>query len=453
MSFRTTLIAAVILILLGGYAYYFEYKGGQKKEEQEKQKKTLLEIKKEDLAKIRLDIEGNTIELVPSGEAWRIAVPLNARADDATVNRITGMVEKLQYNEVVDEKPTNLEQFQLTNPRMTIHVFLKKGNSEKTILIGAKSPVGNLYYLKMSNDPRIYLVDSNVGDLSNITLFDLRDKRLTDFTSEKVESLSLRTAQLDLQFVKESGVWKMKKPVESPAADSEISSFLSSLEFLKASRFMDEPSNNLAMYGLQQPFAELDIVQEKGLQQKIFIGKDQNNQYFCRVEGNPSIAAIDDSLATFFDKKLEDWREKKVVVFNRFDAEEVRVKSVDKEYLFRKGKEEKWMEESPVKGEIDGEKVLGLLEQLENAEITKYGDQLELDGAPVMEVFITLKDWQDKVTTKHLSFGAPQEDLQPVKNTDYNRIVFISASIQKKFQDTLSEIKPAPPAPQTNKKP
>jgi hypothetical protein len=454
MSFKTTLILAVILILLGGYAYYFEYKGGQKKEEAEKQKKTLLEVKKADLARMQVEAQGEKADLAPTGEVWKITSPISVRADDSTVNRITGALEKLQYTEIVEEKAGNLEQFQLTKPKMTIHLFLKKDNSEKTILIGGKSPVGNMYYLKMGNDPRVYLVDSNVGELSNLTFLDLRDKRLTDFTSEKVESLSLRTPQLDLQFTKDDGTWKMKKPVDSPAADGEISSFLSTLEFLKASRFIDEASPNLALYGLQQPFAEVDVVQEKGLQQKVLFGKDQNGQYFCRVEGNPSIAAIDESLSTYFDKKLEDWREKKLVAFNRFDAEEVRVKTTDKEYLFKKGKEEKWVQQSPVKGEVEAEKILGLLEQLENAEITRYGEKSGINGAPVMEVWITLKDWQDKITSKHLSFGAPEGETQLVQNAAYNTAVIVSAAIQKKFQDTLAEMKPAPPAPpQTNKKP
>jgi Domain of unknown function (DUF4340) len=452
MNFRATLIVAVILLLLGGYAYYFEYKGGQKKEEQEKKKKTLVEIKKDDISKIQLNTQSGQVDLMLSGNAWRISAPVNARADDATINRITGAFENLQYREIVDEKPSNLEKFQLTQPKMTIHVFLKKGNAEKSVMIGAKNPVDNVYYFKMSNDPRVYLVDGNVGDLSNITLLDLRDKRLTDFNSEKVESLSLRTSSNDLQFAKSGGVWKMKKPVESPAADSEISSFLSSLEFLKATRFIEEASPNLVQYGLQDPFAVVDIVQEKGLQQKILFGKDQNAQYFCQVEGSPSIAAIDSSLSTYFEKKMDDWRQKKVAAFNRFDAEELRVKSADKEYRFKKGKEEKWTEESAAKGEVEGEKLLGLLEQLENAEVSKYGDQSNIEGTPVLEVFINLKDWQDKTTTKHLIFGTPQGDVQPIKNADYNTIVFASANIQKKFQETLNEIKPNPPAsPQTKK--
>ncbi len=452
MKFRTTLIVAVILLLLGGYAYYFEYKGGQKKEEAEKQKKTLLEVKKEDLAKIQIDSAGSQISLMPSGEAWRIIAPLNARADDTTVNRFTGAIEKLQYQEVVEEKPGSLEPFQLTQPRMTIRLFLKKDNAEKSMMIGAKSAVGNLYYFKMGNDPRVYLVDSNVGDLANITLLELRDKRLTDFVSDKVESVNFRNGELDLQFSKAGGVWKMNKPLDSPAADSEITSFLSTLEFLKAASFIDEPSPNLAIYGLEAPFAAVDIVQEKGLQQKMYFGKDQNGQYFCRVEGNPSIAAIDSSLSTYFEKKLEDWREKKIIVFNRFDAEELQVRTAGKEYLFKKGKEEKWMQESPAKGELDGEKVLSLLEQLENAEISRYGESLSINETPAMEVTIHLKDWQDKVTTRRLVFYPELGDVQPIKNADYNTIVFASSSIQKKFQDALIELKPAPPpAPQTKK--
>ena len=446
MNFRTTVIVGILLALLGAYVYFFEIKGAEKKKEQEEKSKTLLEIKKEDVASLKLQSAAQTIELRPSGkDAWEIAAPLKARADDSTVGRILEGLAKVQYKDVVEEKPADLSQFGLDHPATSITVSLKAGGG-KSIYFGGKNPVANVYYCRIDKDPRVYTVESTVADSAATTLFDLRDKKLTDITADKIESFSLRTPKLQLQFKKESGVWNMIQPVASPAADSEISSFLSSLEYLRATSFEDQPSPDLKTYGLAEPSAIVELTLGKGLHQKISFGSKAASDIYCMVEGNPVVAKVNDAFSAEFDKPVESWREKKLLVFNRFDVEEFRAKSGGKEYVFKKGKEEKWRQESPAKGEAPEDKIQGILEKLENAEIDHYGDTPAIAGAPGLEISLTLKDWQNNVTKKHLAFGAVEGNLQAVKNDDYSTVVYASGATQVEIAKALAEIKPAPPA-------
>src|SRR5262249_15577329 len=158
---------------------------------------------------------------------------------------------------------------------------------------------------------------------------------------------------------------------------------------------------------------------EKGLHQKILFGKKEGEELYCSIEGSASVATVSDSFTATFDKKLDDWREKKLLVFNRFDTEQVRIKSGVNELVFQKGAEEKWSQTVPVKGEIDAEKMQDVLEKLETAEISKYGTESSIASPPAMEIFLSLKDWQDKTTKKHLAFGTVQDNQQQVKNDDY----------------------------------
>jgi hypothetical protein len=452
MSYKTTLVIAVLLILLGGYAYWFEYKGGQKKEEQKEKEKTLFEVKKEDVTRIQIDgLDPKPVMLAPSGkDAWMMNQPLQARADQGTVDRILSAFEKVKYKEVIEEQPKNLSSYELDKPKMTIQLSLK-GNAQRVVSIGAKNPIDNVYYIKVNNDPRVYLAEGTVGELTTITLLDLRDKKLTDFSAEKVESISMKTAQIDLQFKKENGVWKILKPVQSPASDSEVTSLLSSLENLRATSFMDDPSADVTQYGLDKPLASVELVLEKGLRQKLDFGKTEQETY-CRIEGNPAIAAVGDTLNATFEKKLEDWREKKVLAFNRFDVEEFRAKIAGKEYVFKKGESDKWNQLSPSKGEVEYDQIQSVLEKVESAEISKYGEQTALTATPSAEIFITMKDWQEKTTKKHLSFGALEGNLQQIKNEDYGTIVYAPDSFLKDLEKALNDLKAKPPAPAEKKK-
>lgn len=454
MSFRTTLILAVILIGLGLYAYFGEYKGAEKKEKKEEAAKTLLEVKKDDVSEIGINPAGaKPIRLVSSSaDNWQITTPLQARADDSTVTRILGDFEKLKYKDIVEEKPTDLNAYELKNPKVIVHLKMKKGQPEKLIQIGAKNPVNDVYYVRVNNDPRVYAVESSVGDVVTTTLFDLRDKKLTDFSSEKVNSLQIKTKGQDLLFAKEGGTWKMKKPSESPASENEITSLLSSLESLRASEFVDDPVADPAKYGLQTPSAEVDLTLEKGLQQKIIFGNKDSAQIYSRVEGTPGIAKVSDSFSDTFNKKLEDWREKKLLLFNRFDTEQLKLTTGNQTYVFTKNKEEKWSEQSPQKGEVETDKIQDVLEKLENAEISKYEDRATLEGTPSMDIYLSMRDWQEKLTNKHLAFGALQENQQAVKNDDYNSVVYTSGALQQDILKSLQAIKPKPPVPPAAKK-
>lgn len=451
MSFRTTIIAGVILLALGLYTYFYEIKGGEKRDEEKTKEKLLFQVKKEDVAEIRIDGLEQPLKIVPDKEdTWNMLEPVRARADESGVSRILTAVSDFKYRDLIEEHPKDLAQYGLDKPKLTLHVVLKNNKGEKTVIIGAKSPVDSVYYTRVNNDPRVYTVESAAQDLSTLTLFDLRDKKLTEFDSEKVSQIALHQASVDLDFQKESGVWKMKKPIESPAAESEVTSLLSSLDSLRATKFIDQPAD-LDQYGLKTPLSEIDVVQEKGLQQKVLFGNKEGDQIYCLVEGGSTVALVSDAFSTFFSKKIEDWREKKLLVFNRFDAEEVKIHSQGKDYLFKKtGKEEKWTLDSPVKKEIESEKMQDLLEKLETAEISKYGEKPALEGASSLEFSATMKDWQDKVTKKHLVFGAVKDNLQEVKNDDYNTIVFTAGSLQGEIEHALADLTAPPPAPQTN---
>jgi len=61
-------------------------------------------------------------------------------------------------------------------------------------MIGAKNPVNDVYYARLNKEPRIYTVEYTVGDVASPTLLDLRDKKLTDFSSEKAETVDLSTS-------------------------------------------------------------------------------------------------------------------------------------------------------------------------------------------------------------------------------------------------------------------
>ena len=143
MSYKTTIIIAVLLAALGGYAYFYEYKGGEKKEEAKAKEKTLIEVKKEDVTGIQIHVDkGDSIDITPSGkDAWQITKPMQTRADESTVERVLSAFENLKYKEIIEEKPSNLVQYELNPAHQVVRIQTKKG--DKTVKVGAKKEGGH----------------------------------------------------------------------------------------------------------------------------------------------------------------------------------------------------------------------------------------------------------------------------------------------------------------------
>ena len=196
-------------MILAGLAYYDTQRSEKKKVQEEKQK-TLLELKKEDIAQIQIARAKDSVQLVASGkDRWEITSPIKTRADEASVGRITSAFEKLQYKDIVDEQGKNLKEYQLDKPEATFNITMKQGK-KYTVQVGARNPVLNINYVRLQNDPRVYSVEGEIGNVGTIALLDLRDKKLTDFNSEKAESVRVTTPQANVLFQKESGSWTFR---------------------------------------------------------------------------------------------------------------------------------------------------------------------------------------------------------------------------------------------------
>ena len=455
MNLRTTLILAVLVLGLGAYAYFYEYKGGQKRDEQKEKEKVLFEIKKEDVSELSIDGMGKPVKIVAGkGDSWNLVEPVTAKADEATVNRILEHFASFKYRDLVDSQPKDLAKYGLNKPPFTVHIGLKGGKGEKVVQFGTKNPVENVTYTLLNNDPKVYTTEDTANDLSAMTMMDLRDKKLTDFSTDKVETVSIHEPNQDLEFHKDSGTWRMTKPIQSPASESDVTSLLSSLESLRAVSFPPASGavEELQGFGLTNPVI-VRVILEKGLEQTVHFGKKDNDKIFVSVEGSNTIASVGDSFTTFFNKKVEDWREKKLVAFNPYDAEEVRIHAQGKDYVLKKGKEEKWAMESPTKSDVDTEKVQSLLSKLESAQITRYGTESSISGPSQLEFSAQCKDWQDHITKKHLVFGPVKDNLQQVKNDDYSTIVLLNGALQSEIEKAAADLVPKPQSqPQTAKK-
>ena len=68
--------------------------------------------------------------------------PAATKADDNEVNGITSALASLEMTRVVDENPTSLNDYGLSNPRIEVDFKAAGDKDYRKLLIGEKTPTG-----------------------------------------------------------------------------------------------------------------------------------------------------------------------------------------------------------------------------------------------------------------------------------------------------------------------
>ncbi len=133
--------------------------------------------------------------------AGRSPSPCPMPADQDAVNMLTGSLATLNADRLIDEHPSSLNEFGLTNPPVEIDVTLKGGKTTK-LLLGSDTPSGTGTYAKLASDPKVYTLPTYTKTSFDKTVNDLRDKRLLTFNQDKLTSVAITAKGQTFEFGK-----------------------------------------------------------------------------------------------------------------------------------------------------------------------------------------------------------------------------------------------------------
>ena len=118
------------------------------------------------------------IVLVKSASgAWEITQPKPFAADQSNVSSTLSSLSSLTSERVVDDKPSNLQQYGLAPPAVEVDISEKDNKSQK-LLLGDDTPTGSAVYVMLAGDPRVFTIASYHKSTIAKSLNDFRDKRL-----------------------------------------------------------------------------------------------------------------------------------------------------------------------------------------------------------------------------------------------------------------------------------
>ena len=374
MKFRTTLALLIVALGIGSYIWFFEKKT-MSTDEQEEKGKLVFHLKADDVDKIEIVKEKQSIVCVKDkGGDWQIEQPLKYKADKSPLRSITSRLESLSSVRIIrraelDEK--KLEEFGLAKPRLAVR-FTASGRGGG-LSIGSDTAIGNNVYAKIIGGEDVFVVDKNIHQVLDKEVKDLRDRGVLDFEIGDLGKVQITRGDQRVELVQESGVWRLTSPVQGLADPDKVSGMLRKIKHARVRDFTSDAPKDLAAYGLDKPRVAIALWSAKEQSPKtLFLGKEaEKNVIYARRGGTDAVVTAGDDVLKDLTRSPQELRDQKVTHLAQGGIEEIQIRRGDKKLILAKAGE-KWEIKEPEKKEAEAAQVQDLLRMLTELKVAEF---------------------------------------------------------------------------------
>jgi len=436
MKLRGLLAAVVILAALGGALYW-----SNRKQKAEAAKPAtdasakILTIPEDQIQQIKIKKTGaETIVLRKGGDGkWQLLEPKPMRADQDTANSLATAISSLSSDKLVEDKATDLSPYGLNAPSLDITVLKKDGKSQE-VYVGDEAPTGGGSYAKLPADAHVYTIASYTKTSLDKSPNDLRDKRLLTFDQDKLTRVDLKPANGELiEFGKNNqNDWQILKPKPLRADGSQVEELIRKLKDAKMdATISDEDARKAAAAFASGAKVATATVADAGAPQQIEIRKDKDKNYYAKSSAVDGVYKVTADLGDGLDKKVDDFRNKKLFDFGWTDPNKVQIGAS----VFDKSGD-KWMSGAK---QMDSSSVQNVVDKLRDLTSTKFLDSG--GGAPVLELMVSSNNGKrvEKVSI------ARQGDAYFAKRENEPSIYQVDGKAVEELRKAANDVKPFQP--------
>ena len=452
MKFKGTAIIFLLFGLLGAYVYFFEVRGQEQRQKQEEAKKKTFQVDEKDITEISLIYPDRTITGVKKGDKqWQITAPAGLEADSDEWQQLASNFPRIEREGTVAQNAQDLAPFGLKDPPVKVIAKTKDGKTLE-ISFGAENPKKTYNYAKLPNNNDIFLTASNWAKTFTKSISDLRNKKVLEFETDDIDDVKIAEAAKELEAQKSGDTWQLKKPVDTRADSSEISSFTSSIRFARAQSFPDPPVDAKTA-GLDSPSFKITLHDGKAKTDRVLlIGKtSETDKYYARDASRDAIFIIEKEIPEKAKRPVFDWRDKSIAKVDREKIDKIEIQRGSENMSFLKagsdwklpdGKKLQWDKISGMLNELDFQKAKDIIDMPKA--LATYG----LDK-PKMEV--ALRQGSNDLVRVQFGGDSKMPEGMYIKTSDAPAVKVVSKDLFDKFNVKAEDIVEAAPPPAAEK--
>ncbi|MBI4445751.1 MAG: DUF4340 domain-containing protein [Acidobacteria bacterium] len=338
----------LLLVLFSGLAlfvYFYEIKGGKEREQAKEAEAKLFNVKQDQISGLEV-IRSNqpAISLKKEGERWRVASPVQAKADTTTVESLLSSIASARIDRSFD-LPKNQDPYGLKSPRLRLKVV--SGKVTRTLSVGADDYTGNSIYVQFQGEAKAHLTSDMLLTNADKEILQWRDRKILDFQREQVRNIEIKRPTENINLTKRGDLWMLQSPYQEATDDGTLSTLLSTLEFAEAQSFVSEKAEDLKPFGLQP--AELTVRIEESIPGKwkiLEIGKKENGSYFAHNPELSPVFTVKDEIRQKLSQSVWEFRDKDIMNVPIDQVSEFQMTRGNEEFVIRQS-DVKWTIQEP----------------------------------------------------------------------------------------------------------
>ena len=398
MNFRTTLIIIFLLAGIGGaYFLFFQESPDETSSNEKPTIHQVYGIAREKVQQVEVtfaDTAYQNLKLVKDATGnWQLESPFQSDADSEKVNQMLDDMLNKRVKQTLEV--TELTQYGLDTPSITLSLWTEKASPATTFFIGKKA-INFSVYAKERSEAHIFLIESSaLNDLTKAPT-DLRDQSVIKFNAETVSNIQFSHRDKDstsgsstINCEKRLDTWHVTYPIEAKADVQEIENLLSELRALQVSTFeADNAAANVAARleksGLDTPRIQVKLTDGDNtyaLDIGSVVPSENGTQEHVYVKAVPqeAIYTVSDDIYKLLNKSVFDLRDKRVIDFQRTDTTRIAIsirRKQDRETtVCTKNYDNTWELQTPTgKVKADAKAVDDLLFGVDSLEATAFID-------------------------------------------------------------------------------
>jgi hypothetical protein len=415
---RSTIALLAVLIGLGAYIYFVTWKQPENAAAGKKNEKVFsVQSDKIDEVKVAL-MNGDTTTVKKDGGAWKMTEPVQAAADESELSGITNALANAEINRVVDEKPTNLNEYGLSAPHIEVDFKASGDKDYQKLFVGEKTPTGSDLFARRNDDSKVFLIPSYEESSLNKTAFDLRDKSILKVDRDKIDSIDLTSGDKTIAIAKSGGDWKLTRPIDVRADYGSVEGVIGRLQTARMKSIVTNEASpaDLKKYGLDKPQATVNLNAGSSRATLLIGGKTDDNAVYARDASKSMVVTVESSLLDDIKKSADDYRRKDLFEFRAYNATHVEITRNGQTVVFDRVKganentPDKWHRASPNAADVDRDKVDALLAKLANMRADKFVESTDKTGLDKPALTVSVKFDEGKKEEK-VAFGQAGQDV------------------------------------------
>jgi hypothetical protein len=247
--------------------------------------KTLITIPRAKAQSVEITNAGKTVVLKKDKE-WRIASPIDARADYSSSEAILGRIESAQTKSIVAENvaPADLKQYGLDKPEAQVTVNLE---GSKAVLQFGRAADDTAVYARDAAKPSVVTVEKSLADDFRKSLDDYRRRDVFDFRAFNATRAEITWNGKSIVFERvhtegdKPDTWKRVSPAETELDKSKVETLLTGLADIRATSFKDSKAGT----GLDAPVMTVYMKYDQGRsEERATFGKNGNDASASRPD-------------------------------------------------------------------------------------------------------------------------------------------------------------------------